>query len=38
MLDYDRIDVCEGIYINRTGDCHRCIICHYGTVLSKDKF
>ena len=29
MLEYDRIDVSEGIDVNKTNSSRRCIICHY---------
>ena len=29
MLYYDRIDVSEGIDINKTNACKKYIICHY---------
>ena len=29
MLEYDRIDVPEGIDINKTDETRECIICHY---------
>ena len=29
MLQYDRIDLSEGIDINKTGVSKECIICHY---------
>ena len=29
MLEYDRIDVSEGIETNKTGSSRGCIICHY---------
>ena len=37
MLEYDRIDVSEGIDINKTGSSRECIICHL-LALSQDKF
>ena len=33
MLEYDRIDVSEGIYANRTSGLRECIICHYWYFL-----
>ena len=35
MLYYDRIDVFEGININKTGASKECDICHYWYFLSK---
>ena len=29
MLEYDRIDVSEGIDVNRTNASKKCKICHY---------
>ena len=29
MLYYDRIDVAEGIDINKTSASKECIVCHY---------
>ena len=29
MLDSDRIDVPVGMHVDKTGDAHECIICHY---------
>ena len=29
MLDYDRIDVPEGIGVNKTSGSKECDICHY---------
>ena len=29
MLQYDRIDVSEGIYINKTSESKECMFCHY---------
>ena len=29
MLEYDRIDIFEGIYINKTSASKKCDICHY---------
>ena len=33
MLEYDRIDVPEGIDVNKTNSSHKCIICHYRYFL-----
>ena len=35
MLYYDRIDVSEGIDINKTSASKECDICHYWYFLSK---
>ena len=29
MLEYDRIDISEGININKTNESKECKICHY---------
>ena len=29
MLEYDRIDISEGIYVNKTNASKECDICHY---------
>ena len=36
MLEYDRIDVSEGIYINKTSACKECDICYYWYFLDKN--
>ena len=36
MLEYDRIDVSEGIYINKTNPSKECGICHYWYFLDKN--
>ena len=33
MIYYDRIDVSEGIYINKTNASKECDICHYWYFL-----
>ena len=35
MLHYDRIDVSEGIDVNKTSASKDCIICHYSYFLDK---
>ena len=35
MLEYDRIDISEGIDINETSASKECNICHYWYVLDK---
>ena len=35
MLCYDRIDLSEGIYLNKTSGSKECIICHYWQFLGK---
>ena len=36
MLYYDRIDVSEGIDINKTNESKECNICHYWYFLHRD--
>ena len=36
MLSYDRIDVSEGIDVNKTIKSKQCNICHYWHLLNKD--
>ena len=36
MLKYDRIDISEGIDINKTNSSKECYICHYWYFLDKD--
>ena len=35
MLFYDRIDISEGININKTSALKECNICHYSYFLNK---
>ena len=36
MLEYDRIDISEGIDINKTSASKKCDICHYWYFLDKN--
>ena len=36
MLEHDRIDISEGIDINKTNASNECDICHYWYFLSKN--
>ena len=36
MLEYDRIDISEGIYINKINASKECDICHYWYFLGKN--
>ena len=36
MLEYERIDISEGIDVNKTGKSKECMICHYWYFLSKN--
>ena len=29
MLYFDKIDVSEGIYVNKTSESNECNVCHY---------
>ena len=35
MLEYDRVDISEGIDINKTNSSKECDICHYWYFLDK---
>ena len=35
MLEYDRIDISEGVDINKTNASKECDICHYWYFLDK---
>ena len=35
MLEYDRIDISEGLDINKTNASKKCEICHYWVFLNK---
>ena len=36
MLEYDRIDISEGIDMNKTGSSKECDICHYWYFLNTN--
>ena len=36
MLEYDRIDISEGIDMNKTSASKKCDICHYWYLLDKN--
>ena len=36
MLQYDRIDISEGIDINKTNKSKECMLCHYWYFLDKN--
>ena len=36
MLEYDRIDISEGIDINKTNKSKECMLCHYSYFLDKN--
>ena len=37
MLEYDKIDISEGIDINKTNASKECNICHYWYFLHKNS-
>ena len=36
MLEYDRIDISEGIYIDKMNKSKKCMLCHYWYFLNKN--
>ena len=36
MLEYDRIDISEGIDLNKTNKSKECMFCHYWYFLHKN--
>ena len=36
MLEYDKIDISEGIDINKTNKSKECMLCHYWYLLVKN--
>ena len=36
MLKYDRIDISEGIDVDKTNESRECKFCHYWHLLNKD--
>ena len=36
MLKYDKIDVSEGIDVNKTNESKQCMFCHYWYFLNKN--
>ena len=37
MLEYDEIDVSEGIDVNKTNKSKECMLCHYWYFLDKNS-
>ena len=35
IIDYDRVDISQGIDVNKTSASNECIICHYWYFLDK---
>ena len=38
MLEYDRIDISEGIDLNKTNKSKECMLCHYWYFLNKNFY
>ena len=36
MLEYDKIDISEGIDVNKTNESKECMLCHYWYFLNKN--
>ena len=36
MLEYDKIDIFEGIDVNKTNKSKECMLCHYWYFLDKN--
>ena len=36
MLEYDRLDISEGIHVNKTNKSKECMLCHYWYFLDKN--
>ena len=36
MLEYERIDISEGIDVNMSNKSKECMLCHYGYFLDKN--
>ena len=36
MLNYDKIDITEGIGLNKTNKSKECMFCHYWYYLNKN--
>ena len=36
MLEYDRIDISEGIDVDKTNESKECMLCHYWYFLNKN--
>ena len=36
MLEYDKIDILEGIDVNKTNELKGCMLCHYWYFLNKN--
>ena len=38
MLEYDRIDISEGIDLNKTNKSKECMLCHYWYFSNKNFY
>ena len=38
MLEYDRIDISEGIDLNKTNKSKECMLCHHWYLLNKNFY
>ena len=36
MLEYDKIDISEGIDVNKTNKSKECMLCHYWYILDEN--
>ena len=36
MLEYNRIDISEGIDVDKTNESKKCMLCHYWYFLNKN--
>ena len=36
MLEYDRLDIVEGIDVDKTNESKECMVCHYWYFLNKN--
>ena len=36
MLEYDKVDISEGIDVNKTNESKKCMPCHYWYLLDKN--
>ena len=36
MLEYEKIDISEGIDVNKTNESKECMLCHYWYFLNKN--